>query len=642
MGDNKKYTLEPWVSSRESDQNQTAKYKYLLTLSALGVVYGDIGTSPLYALKESFHHAHNIGISSNNIFGILSLIFWSLIIVISLKYLRYVLKADNRGEGGILALTALVTPRTDKHASKRKNLIRLGLFGTALLYGDGMITPSISVLSAVEGLELITPVFSPYIIPITIAIIIGLFSVQKYGTEIVGKVFGPLTLFWFLTLGGLGIYNILKEPSVLMAMNPYYAFQFFAVNQWDGFFVLGSVFLVVTGGEALYSDLGHFGRQPILRAWFMVVLPCLVLNYFGQGALLTHDPSAARNPFFLMAPSWMLTPLVILATISTVIASQALITGVFSITMQAVQLGYIPRVLIEHTSAKEFGQIYVKSMNRILMVACILLVFFFKTSSNLAAAYGIAVTTTMGVTTILFYLVARQKWRWSKLKAGSICGFFLFIDLSFWGANLVKVLDGGWVPLAVGVFIFIMMTTWKKGRKLLGQRIRDEVIPLSLFLDKIDREKPYRNPGVAIYMASGLKDTPYALIQSYEHYRSIHHRLIFLSVVTEEIPQVPQSRRVEVNDIGHGCFTVFIHYGYMERPNIPKELDQLQVGDIQMNPNEATYFIGKEKLFATDKPGMALWREKLFAFQTANAQDATTFFQLPRKRVMEIGVQVEL
>ena len=630
------------MSSRESEQNQTTKYKYLMALSALGVVYGDIGTSPLYALKESFHHAHNIGITPNNIYGILSLIFWSLVIVISLKYLRYVLKADNRGEGGILALTALVTPRTDKHASKRKNLIRLGLFGTALLYGDGMITPAISVLSAVEGLELITPVFSPYIIPITIAILIGLFSVQKYGTEIVGKIFGPLTLFWFLTLGSLGLYNILKEPTVLMAINPFYAYQFFAVNTWDGFFVLGSVFLVVTGGEALYSDLGHFGRQPIMRAWFIVVLPCLVLNYFGQGALLTHNPLAAKNPFFLMAPSWMLTPLVILATLSTVIASQALITGVFSITMQAVQLGYIPRVLIEHTSAKEFGQIYVKSMNRMLMFACILLVFFFKTSSNLAAAYGIAVTTTMGVTTVLFYLVARQKWRWSKLKAGTICGFFLVVDLAFWSANLVKVLDGGWVPLAVGLFIFVMMTTWKKGRKLLGQRIRDEVIPLSLFLDKIDREKPYRNPGIAIYMASGLKDTPYALIQSYEHYKSIHNRLIFLSVVTEEIPQVPQSRRVEVNDVGHGCYTVFIHYGYMERPNIPKELDQLQVGDIKMNPNEATYFIGKERLFATDQPGMALWRERLFAFQTANAQDATTFFQLPRKRVMEIGVQVEL
>jgi KUP system potassium uptake protein len=626
----------------DNDQSQSNRYKYLLALSALGVVYGDIGTSPLYALKEAFHHGHNIGLSENNIFGILSLIFWSLIIVISIKYLRYVLKADNRGEGGILALTALVTPKSDKHLSKRRNLIRLGLFGTALLYGDGMITPAISVLSAVEGLELITPVFSPYIIPITCLILVGLFSVQKYGTELVGKIFGPLTLFWFLTLGALGIYNIIKVPMVLVSMNPWYAYQFFAINTWDGFFVLGSVFLVVTGGEALYSDLGHFGRQPIHRAWFYVVLPCLILNYFGQGALITHNPLAAKNPFFLMAPPWMLTPLVILATLSTVIASQALITGVFSITMQAVQLGYIPRVLIEHTSAKAFGQIYVKSMNRMLMIACILLVIFFKTSSNLAAAYGIAVTTTMGITTILFYLVARQKWRWSRFKAGTICGFFLIVDLSFWGANLVKVLDGGWVPLAVGGLIFIMMTTWKKGRKLLGQRIRDEVIPLSLFLEKIHREKPFRNPGIAIYMASGLKDTPYALIQSYEHFKSIHQRLIFLSVVTEEIPQVPQSRRVEVNDIGHGCYTVFIHYGYMERPNIPKELDQLMIGDILLNPNEATYFIGKEKLFATDKPGMAIWREKLFAFQTANAQDATTFFQLPRKRVMEIGVQVEL
>lgn len=629
-------------SKIENEEGQTNRYKFLLALSALGVVYGDIGTSPLYALKEAFHHGHNIGLTENNIFGILSLIFWSLIIVISIKYLRYVLKADNRGEGGILALTALVTPRSDKHISKRINLIRLGLFGTALLYGDGMITPAISVLSAVEGLELITPVFSPYIIPITVAILIGLFSVQKYGTEIVGKIFGPLTLFWFLTLGGLGIYNIIKEPLVLVSMNPFYAYQFFIINAWDGFFVLGSVFLVVTGGEALYSDLGHFGRRPIQRAWFFIVLPCLILNYFGQGALIAHNPLAAKNPFFLMAPSWMLTPLVILATLSTVIASQALITGVFSITMQAVQLGYMPRVLIEHTSAKEFGQIYVKSMNRMLMIACILLVIFFKTSSNLAAAYGIAVTTTMGITTILFYLVARQKWRWSRFKAGTICGFFLIIDLSFWGANLVKIIDGGWVPLAVGFFIFILMTTWKKGRKLLGERIKDEVIPLSSFLDKIDSEKPFRNPGVAIYMASGLKDTPYALIQSYEHYKTIHERLIFLSVVTEEIPQISQARRIEVNEIGHGCYTVFIHYGYMERPNIPKELDKLKIGDIKIDPLEATYFIGKEKLFATDRPGMALWREKLFAFQTANAQDATTFFQLPRKRVMEIGVQVEL
>ncbi len=628
--------------SGDKQQHHTKMYKYMMALSALGVVYGDIGTSPLYALKESFHHTHNIILNQDNIFGILSLIFWSLIIVISIKYLRYVLLADNKGEGGILALTALVTPKNEKQSSHRKNLIRLGLFGTALLYGDGMITPAISVLSAVEGLELITPVFSPYILPITIAILIGLFSVQKYGTELVGKIFGPLTLFWFLVLGSLGILNIVKVPMVLMSINPYYALNFFIQNSWSGFFVLGSVFLVVTGGEALYSDLGHFGRQPIQRAWFFVVLPCLVLNYFGQGALISQNPLAAKNPFFLMAPSWMLTPLVILATLSTVIASQALITGVFSITMQAVQLGYIPRVLIEHTSEKEFGQIYVKSMNQMLMVACILLVFFFKTSSNLAAAYGIAVTSTMGITTILFYLVARHKWHWSIAKAGLICGFFLIIDLAFWGANLVKVLAGGWVPLAVGLFIFVMMTTWKKGRKLLADRIRSDVIPLSTFLEKLDQAKPYRNPGIAIYMASGLKDTPYALIQNFEHYKSVHEHLIFLSVVTEEIPRVLQEKRIEVKSIGHGCYTVYIHYGYMERPNIPKELENIQIGNMLLNPNEATYFIGKERLFATEFPGMAIWREKLFAFQNANAQDATTFFQLPRKRVMEIGVQVEL
>lgn len=625
----------------EKEGSQSLSYKTLMTISALGVVYGDIGTSPLYALKESFHHGHDIALTQANIFGILSLIFWSLVIVISIKYIRFVLKADYKGEGGILALTALVTPKDDKNKSRR-NLILFGLFGTALLYGDGMITPAISVLSAVEGLELITPVFSPYILPITISILVGLFSVQKYGTAAVGKVFGPLTLVWFLTLGGLGIHNIIIEPAVLEAINPYWGFHFFTENSWDGFLVLGSVFLVVTGGEALYSDLGHFGIKPIHRAWFFIVLPCLVLNYFGQGALLTHTPEAVKNPFFLMAPGWMLTPLVLLATASTVIASQALITGVFSITMHAVQMGYIPRVMIEHTSENEFGQIYVRSMNWFLMIACIALVISFRTSSNLAAAYGIAVTTTMAITTMLFYIVARERWQWSVLKAGSICGFFIIIDLSFFGANIVKVLDGGWVPLAVGIIIFTMMTTWKRGRKILAQKMCTNVIPLEQFLQKIDEKKPYRNPGTAIYMASSLSATPYALMQSFEHYKTLHQRLIFLSVVTESIHVVPESRRVEIKSIGHGCYTVFIHYGYMELPNIPKELNMLEVGDHILNSFEATYFIGKERLFATGLPGMAVWREKLFAMMTANASDATTYFQLPRNRVMEIGVHIEM
>lgn len=626
----------------EESTEHSKRYRALLALSALGVVYGDIGTSPLYALKESFHHGHNILLSESSIFGILSLIFWSLIIVISIKYLRYVLKADNRGEGGILALTALITPKDGKHSVRRDRLVLFGLFGTALLYGDGMITPAISVLSAVEGLELITPVFTPYIIPITVAILVALFSVQKYGTSVMGKVFGPVTLFWFLTIGTLGAYNILKVPSVLWAINPYYAFRFFVENQFNGFMVLGSVFLVVTGGEALYSDLGHFGRKPIQHAWFFVALPCLLLNYFGQGALLTHTPEAVKNPFFLMAPNWMLTPLVILATLATVIASQALITGVFSITMHAVHLGYIPRVLIKHTSKKEYGQIFVKSMNTLLMLACITLVLTFKTSSNLAAAYGIAVTTTMAITTMLFFIVVREKWKWSLLKAGSLCGFFLIIDLSFFGANLAKILDGGWVPLAVGLLIFIIMTTWKRGRRLLEIRNSEKIISLDRFLEILEKEKPHRNAGTAIYMSSSLVNTPYALINTYEHFKTVHEHLLFLSVITKEVPHIEKSKRLTVKSIGHGCHIITVNYGYMDVPRIPDEIDGLQVGNVVIDSGSVTYFIGKENLFATDIPGMAIWREKLFAFQSANSQDATTYFKLPKHRVMEIGIQVEL
>lgn len=625
----------------KKDENQKTSTQALLALTALGVVYGDIGTSPLYVMKESFIHGA-MSTSAVNVMGVLSMIFWALILVISVKYLGLILKADNQGEGGILALTALVTPRHEKLQIKRKHLIRLGLFGTALLYGDGMITPAISVLSAVEGLELITPTLKPFIIPITIGILIALFSVQKFGTDKVGKAFGPITLFWFFTLAGLGIAKIIENPTVLMAINPWYAVEFFMHQQWHGFIILGSVFLVVTGGEALYSDLGHFGIKPIQRAWFYVVLPCLLLNYFGQGALLLSNPLAVKNPFYLMAPSWMLTPMVILATAAAVIASQALITGIFSITTQAVQWGYFPRVLIEHTSEKEFGQIYVKSMNRALMIACILLVLVFKSSTNLAAAYGIAVTSTMAITSILFYFVVRHNWRWSRFKAMSICGGFLMIDLSFWFANVLKIVDGGWIIIAVGVMIFTMMTTWKKGRKLLSYRIKGELKPLKEFLAMIEAEKPYRNPGMAVYMSGALQLTPYSLVKNYSHYKSIHETLIFLSVVTEQVPRVPQYKRVEVVEIAKDCYRINIAYGYIERPNIPKEIDGLKLGDKVLHAHEATYFIGKERLFATHHPGMALWRERLFAWMMLNAQDATTFFQLPRKRVMEVGVHIEL
>lgn len=630
------------MSSDAGAHTHKPSYKYFTALAALGVVYGDIGTSPLYAFKESFHYSH-LGVSATNVYGILSLIFWSLILVVSIKYLMFVLKADNKGEGGILALTALITPKNNVAPDKRKKFfILLGLFGTALLYGDGMITPAISVLSAVEGLELITPLFKPYILPITVGILIGLFSVQRYGTSAVGKVFGPITLTWFLVLGALGIYNIIDNPAVFAAINPMYAYHFFLENSFNGFMVLGSVFLVITGGEALYSDLGHFGRQPITLAWFYVVLPCLVLNYFGQGAVLLKNAEAVKNPFFLMAPNWALTPLVILATLATCIASQALITGVFSITMQAVQLGYLSRVMIKHTSEKEMGQIYVRSMNRFLMVSCIALVLTFKSSSNLAAAYGIAVTTTMAITTLLFYFVTRELWGWGKFKALSLTVAFLIVDFAFLGANLFKILDGGWVPLVVGIFIFTYMTTWKTGRKILAGRMAEKVIPLDDFLKQVAKENPNRAPGTAIYMASALRNTPYALIHSYEHFKTIHENLIFLSVVTDSAPQVEAGKRIEVQENGMNCFTVFLHYGYMEIPNIPKELDQLQIGCCTLNAYEATYFIGKENLIASERPGMAIWREKLFAFQSINAQDATTYFQLPRKRVMEIGVQVEI
>ncbi|MBP9680533.1 MAG: potassium transporter Kup [Bacteriovorax sp.] len=626
----------------DQNVNHSKRYHFLLALSALGVVYGDIGTSPLYALKESFHHGHNIALSASSIYGVLSLIFWSLIIVISIKYLRYVLQADNRGEGGILALTALISPHNGQLSRSKEKLVLFGLFGTALLYGDGMITPAISVLSAVEGLELITPIFTPYIVPITIVILVALFSVQRFGTSVMGKVFGPITLLWFLVLGSLGIYNIVKAPDVLFAMNPYYAFRFFMENQWNGFMVLGSVFLVVTGGEALYSDLGHFGKKPIQRAWFFVALPCLILNYFGQGALLTHMPEAVKNPFFLMAPKWMLTPLVLLATCATVIASQALITGVFSITMHAVHLGFIPRVRIMHTSIKEYGQIFVKSMNTLLMLACISLVLAFKTSSNLAAAYGIAVTTTMAITTILFFVVARERWNWSLGKALLICGFFLLIDFSFLGANLLKIIDGGWVPLLVGVCIFTIMTTWKRGRRLLEIRNQNKIMPLGRFLEMLEKTKPHRNSGVAIYMSSGLVYTPYALINTFNHFKTVHENLVFLRVVTEEVPHVQKSKRIEVDSIGHGCHTIIIRYGYMDNPNIPEEIENIELDGFSIHSKDTTYFIGKENLFATTLPGMAIWREKLFAFQSANAQDATTYFKLPRDQVMEIGIQVEL
>ncbi len=627
------------------NSNKTAGYKYFLALAALGVVYGDIGTSPLYALKEAFHPGHHMMAQPENIFGLLSLIFWSLMIVISLKYLIFILRADNRGEGGILALTSLIAPQTDRGESLTRSktfLILLGLFGTALLYGDGMITPAISILSAVEGLSLITPVFNPYIIPITIAILILLFSIQSHGTGTVGKIFGPVTLTWFIVIGALGVYNILQTPEILVALNPVYIYKFFISNAWYGFAVLGSVFLVVTGGEALFSDLGHFGRAPIRQAWFFVVLPSLVLNYFGQGALLLRNPAAIESPFFLMAPSWMLYPLVILAAVATSIASQALITGVFSITMQAVQHGYLPRLHISHTSAKEYGQIYIKKMNLLLMLGCIALVLIFKSSSNLAAAYGLAVTTTMVITTILFYIVARENWRWSRLTAGSLCGFFLIIDLAFWGANLLKLIEGGWFPLLIGIVGFTVMTTWKKGRQLLYKHVQQRVVPLVTFLKTMTEPKVHRIDGVAIYLNRSLTDTPHALNHTFEHFKTVHKKLIFLVVATEEVARIDASTRVLTEKISTDTYRVTLRYGYLEQPHVPRDIENLDFGDFVLDTKKATFIIGRENIFATNHPGMAIWREKIFSMLSKNELSAADYFQLPKDRVIEIGMQIAM
>lgn len=626
------------LMSAHSDQSKkTFAGEASLAIAALGVVFGDIGTSPLYALKESFSHGHGVQLDQGAIYGILSLIFWSLIIVITIKYVFFILKADNKGEGGILALTSLVTKN-----ERKSKLLLFGLFGTALLYGDGMITPAISVLSAVEGLSLITPFFDPYIIPITIAILIALFSIQKYGTATVGKVFGPITLIWFIVLGALGLYNILQHPGILAALNPYYAIEFFATHDLSGFFVLGSIFLVITGGEALYSDLGHFGRKPITRAWIFIVLPALVLNYFGQGAFVLANPEAIKNPFFLMAPAWALTPLVILATFATCIASQALITGVFSLTLQAVQSKFISRVRIVHTSDLERGQIYIRFMNNFLMISCVILVLTFKTSSNLASAYGIAVTTTMGITTLLFYFYLVNLLHWNKYKAQLLCGLFLVIDLGFFGANIVKVLDGGWVPLIISAVIMTLMTTWRKGRHILELRLTHKTMFLDKFIERMKAETDHKVEGTAIYMTSSLQKTPYALFHTFEHFKTVHSRMVFLSVVTREIPYVPENLRLQVIQLTESMFAVHIFYGYMEEPNVPKAIAGLKLGEETFDPNEAVYFLSKEKIFATHLPGMEMWRERIFAFLNHNALDATTYFRLPPKRVIEVGVQVEI
>lgn len=619
------------------------KYLAFLSLAALGVVYGDIGTSPLYAIRECFHGPHAIAITQQNILGVLSLIFWSLVIVICIKYLVFVLRADNHGEGGILSLAALTTPIKPSGKTERIALLSLGVFGAALLYGDGVLTPAISVLGATEGLSVARPELAPFIVPITIGILVALFLFQSRGTAGVGKVFGPVTLLWFVVLGIAGMHQILQYPLVLSAINPVNAVDFFIREGLHGFIILGSVFLVVTGGEALYADMGHFGTRPIRLAWFTVALPGLLLNYFGQGALLLEDPLAAENPFYKLVPEWAIFPMILLATCAAVIASQAIISGAFSLTMQAVQLGLLPRMRITHTSSKEIGQIYLPGVNWALMIGCIAVVLGFGSSSRLASAYGIAVTSTMVITTILFYFVARERWNWGAVPTALLCLVFLVIDLAFFGANIIKVLDGGWFPLVLAGAVFLLMLTWKKGRSILQLRIQEETQDLEEFLYEVEHKKIQRVKGTAVFMNGNATRTPPALMHNIEHNKVLHERIIFVTVKTRPIPYVESYERYRFEHLGNGFSRIRIYYGYMEKPNIPQVLESVEYPGYSFNTSTATFFLGRETIIASAKyPGMAKWREKLFSFLSRNARSATSYFKIPPGRVVELGEQVEI
>jgi KUP system potassium uptake protein len=613
----------------------------LLSLTALGIVYGDIGTSPLYAVRESFHPDHGLAVEPGNVLGVLSLIFWALILVISVKYLAFILRADNRGEGGILALAALATPML-AGAGGRRWLVLLGLFGTALLYGDGAITPAISVLSAIEGLEVATPLFAPWVIPITVGILIALFAVQRHGTARVGRLFGPVTVVWFGTLAVLGIAQLWREPAVLAAVHPGHAVRFFLENGARGFVVLGSVFLVVTGGEALYADLGHFGRRPIRYAWFGVVLPALLINYFGQGALLIQSPETVVNPFYRMAPDWALYPVVAIATAATIIASQALISGVFSLTMHAVQLGCLPRVTIEHTSPSIFGQIYIPGVNWGLMLACIGLVVGFGSSSRLAAAYGVAVTTTMVITTVLFFVVARERWGWKLWVVGPVTALFLVVDLAFWGANLIKIPHGGWFPLVVGAGLVTVMTTWRRGRQLLTRRVTAGLLPAEAFVRDLGPRTATRVGGTAVFLYSNAEATPPALLHNLKHNRVLHERVLFVSVQVIEEPRVADAERASVEALGEGVHRVVLRYGFMEEPDIPAALAGLSQFGLALAPMETTYFLGRETVVRSRTRRISGWRARLFGVLNRNARPASAFFRLPPNRVVELGAQIEL
>ena len=615
----------------------------ILSLTALGVVYGDIGTSPLYALRECFKQEYGIAPNPENILGVLSLILWSLILVVSIKYIVFILRADNRGEGGILALLALLLQqkRRDEDKKRRILLIALGLFGAALLYGDGVITPAVSVLSAVEGLEVGAPSLAPFVMWIGLIIIFALFMVQRFGTARVGSAFGPIMLVWFFTIAGMGVHKIAAAPEVLWAMNPWHGVVFFRDHGMAGFLTLGAVVLCITGGEALYADMGHFGKRPIRVAWFVMVLPALILNYFGQGALLLKVPEAAANPFYLMAPKALQWPLLVIATAAAVVASQALISGAFSLTQQSVQLGYSPRMQIIHTSKHEAGQIYIPEVNQALMIGCLLLVLGFKNSSNLSAAYGIAVTGTMAITSILFGVVARTRWNWPIAQVIALEAVFLFVDFSFLAANVVKIEHGGWVPIAMAIGVYTLMSTWKRGRVLLNEIQTESSLPLQLFLDGMDRTPITRVRGTAVFMTSTAEGAPVVMMHHLKHNKMLHETVIILSVATRGVPEVPPEDGLRLEKLAHGFYRVIATYGFMQSPNIPDLLQRAAAQGVPIPPMDTSYYLGRERLVLTGKAKMSRWRKKIFAVMSRNARSATEFFQIPPNRVVELGAQIE-
>ncbi len=614
----------------------------LLALGALGVVFGDIGTSPLYALKEVFSGAHPVAVSAPHVYGVLSLVLWSLISIVSLKYIVFIMRADNRGEGGIIALIALVQHAVPPSTRRGAILAMLGVFGAALFYGDGIITPAISVLSAVEGLQVAAPALAPLVEPVALLLLVLLFAFQRFGTTRVGSLYGPVMLVWFVVLAAMGAWNVLQNPDVLQAVSPHWALLFMAEQGSYSLFILGAVVLAVTGAESIYADMGHFGRRPIRIAWFGMAFPALVLNYFGQGALVLQDPATITNPFYNLAPEWALWPLIGLATLATIIASQAVITGAFSVTRQAIQLGYLPRMQIIHTSEKEIGQIYIPVVNWALLAGVVALVLGFGSSSELAAAYGIAVVGTMTIDTLLGFVVVATLWRWNRTIAILGLVFFLSVDTVFLGATVLKIIHGGWFPLLVGVIVFTILSTWKRGRQILMQRLQSGAIALGPFIEGLMAHPPMRVPGTAVFLTASRDGVPHALLHNLAHNKVLHERVVFLTVRTEDTPYVSPDKRVELEDLGHAFYRIVVHYGFKDEPDIPAALALCEAQGLHFDMMQTSFFLSRETLVAVGLPGMAPWRQRLFIQMARNAESAMSFFRIPTNRVIELGSQVEI